>query len=262
MADFGEVRVYETNGKTDLENLRAIKTQEQDLKLAVVCGGDGTLNICLNALHNFSDLKFVFLPYGTMNIFAREHRYPRSRVKALRLMLEEGEERMIYPGHTSQGVFMLMKSVGFDSYLVYKVEDRANKLKAYCYFYAFLKYALRYNFKRQFNVVVDDDKEYHGNFAVICNCWKYGGFLQLVPKASFFDEFFYIFVFRGKNFFSILRLCIQVFFKRHRQSSRVDIIRGKKVRIEGEGYTQMDGEKGNPLPVEMKKEKGVTFVLP
>ncbi|PKL11847.1 MAG: hypothetical protein CVV50_05160 [Spirochaetae bacterium HGW-Spirochaetae-6] len=239
-----------------------MKTQEQDLKLAVVCGGDGTLNICLNALHNFSDLKFVFLPYGTMNIFAREHRYPRSRVKALRLMLEEGEERMIYPGHTSQGVFMLMKSVGFDSYLVYKVEDRANKLKAYCYFYAFLKYALRYNFKRQFNVVVDDDKEYHGNFAVICNCWKYGGFLQLVPKASFFDEFFYIFVFRGKNFFSILRLCIQVFFKRHRQSSRVDIIRGKKVRIEGEGYTQMDGEKGNPLPVEMKKEKGVTFVLP
>jgi hypothetical protein len=39
-------------------------------------------------------------------------------------------------------------------------------------------------------------------------------------------------------------------------------LQGRSMKVEGEGHSQMDGEIGITLPVEIHPGKGVWFVLP
>jgi len=206
----GKLITYITRGQNDPAHLKELKTSLPQIRTVVVCGGDGTLNLVLNALHSFTDLRFIFLPYGTINIFARENHYPKNRLKALKQILRHGQEKTLFPCFTQNRAFLLLASLGFDSYLVEKVETGGKKLMALSYVLAFIRYALAYNFKKTFQIEIDGKIKEEGSFILIGNCKKYGGFLNFTPQGSFFRDDFDIFIFKGRNFFSILFLIIQV----------------------------------------------------
>ncbi|OHD11934.1 MAG: hypothetical protein A2Y41_05045 [Spirochaetes bacterium GWB1_36_13] len=258
----GEVLTYITNGKTDNEEIRKIKREEPLIQLVVACGGDGTLNMAMTALRESDDLLFIFLPYGTINVFARDNGYLMNPVKALEKIINDWNVKMIYPGYSGDRSFILMKSIGFDSYLVEKVETKGKTLMTFSYVIAFLQNILKYNFKKKYKIILDGKEEHEASFAVVSNCKKYGGFFQFTPHPVFDKDFFFVALFSGKSFLELLFFILKVFFNRHIYSPKVKILKAKKVRIEGNGRTQLDGEIGFHLPVDIKKGRGVYFVLP
>ncbi len=261
LEQYGKILSYITNGVCDKENIKTILNENKKVDLVVICGGDGTLNLALNALYSYKTLKYVFIPYGTINIFAKEHCYPKCKIKALEQILTNGKLKLIYPGFTENNAFILMKSIGFDSYLVKKVESKRKRWKALFYFFSFFVHMFKYNFKNRFDVVIND-KKYSGNFVVISNCVKYGGFLKFSSQQSFTKDYFNIFIFNGKSLFSSLILFFKVLLQKHYKSKNVKILKSEKVKIEGVGYTQMDGDIGEPLPIEIFKKESVQFLVP
>lgn len=258
----GTLITYHTNGMSDLKNIHHLKIENPGIHTIVVCGGDGTLNIALSALHHFHDVRFIFLPYGSVNVFARENKYPKGNLNALRKILTHGQERIVYPGFLRERAFILMSSIGVDSFLVSQVEKKSRKFRQFSYIAAFIKYALRYDYKKEYSVTVGK-KTLKGNLLIVSNCKKYGGFLEFTPNASFFHNEFEVFAFQGKSFFSIIRLCFLTLIKKHACLKNVSYAKGAKVLIEGpENTSQMDGEIGARPPFEIKKDKGVRFVLP
>jgi diacylglycerol kinase (ATP) len=263
LKNYGDTAVYLTTGQNDRKAIRRIKEEQPDIQRIVVCGGDGTLNVAMNGLHVFEDLEFIFLPYGSVNIFAKENGYPRNNIKALSQILDHGKKKKLYPGIVNnKKTFLLMNSVGFDSFLVYQVESVGKKWRALSYLLAFVRFALQYDFSREFKITVDEKTEQKGNLIIISNCKKYGGFIKFTPDASFFTDDLQAFVYRGNSFFSLIKLFFLTVLKLHIKSKKTAFLQGRSMKVEGEGHSQMDGEIGMTLPVEIHPGKGVWFVLP
>lgn len=259
----GQVEVFFTQKNQELRGLMNLKKTYLSLKWIVVCGGDGTLNTVVNAFYSFNDLQFVFLPYGTVNIFAKENNYPKNKKKALEKIFLQGVKRQVFLGSAQNQQFLLMASVGFDGYLVQKVEKKGKKLGVLSYVFAFFRYVFSYDFSQTFDIIIDEKIHEQGSFIVVSNCKKYGGFLNFTPQSSFFRENFDIFIFKGKSFWSLLLFMLKFLRVRYKEVAKTKIYRGRSVSIKGKGVLQMDGEAGNPLPITIKKqEKGVSFVLP
>lgn len=259
----GQVEVFFTQKNQEFNSLTHLKKTYPSLQWIVVCGGDGTLNTVVNAFYSFDDLQFVFLPYGTVNIFAKENNYPKDRKKALEKIFLQGVKRQVFLGSAQNKQFLLMASVGFDGYLVQKVEQKGKKLGVFSYVFAFFRYVFSYDFSKTFDIIIDDKIHEQGSFIVVSNCQKYGGFLNFTPQSSFFRKNFDIFIFKGKNFWSLLFFMLKFLRVKHKEVAQTKIYQGYCVSIKGAGVLQMDGEVGNTLPITIKKqEKGVSFVLP
>ena len=90
------------------------------------CGGDGTLNEVANGLLG-TNAALGFIPAGTVNIWAREHRIRRDPGAALRL-LRDGATRRADIGWAAweggERAFLLMAGLGFDGEVVRQVDER------------------------------------------------------------------------------------------------------------------------------------------
>lgn len=260
LKDNRELTVYVTKGEGDAKELSGYLKNKPDL--IIVCGGDGTLNLVLNVFSlQENKPKFIFLPYGTVNIFAKDNNYPKNRLKALKMILNKGQEKTLYPVLCGNKSFLLMFSAGFDSYLVKKIENKKRSLKTISYFLAFFKHAFRYNFKKSYSVLAGEEK-FEGNFVLISKCKRYGGFLKFTPKASFFRENFDVMVFKGGNFFLLIVLMLKTFFSLNIKWNRLQVFKANKITLSGDGFSQIDGEKGPDLPIQISLGRGVSFVLP
>lgn len=94
------------------------------------CGGDGTLNEVANGLLG-TEAALGFIPAGTANLWAREHRIRRDPVAALRL-LRDGVTHRADAGWAAwdggERAFLLMAGVGYDGEVVRHVVARDKRL--------------------------------------------------------------------------------------------------------------------------------------
>jgi len=216
----------------------------------VIGGGDGTLNEVINGLNVSQEKTLIFLPLGTVNIFAREANIPKKIGAALSLILN-GTPKRIKLGKCGNKRFILMLSAGLDSYVIQHVTPTLKKrLGILSYYFVFLKSIFTYNYPT-IKIQVEN-MIYEGSFVLVSKCKYYAGFLHITPTAHLEDDIFNICILREKGFFAIFKFLAMVLLKLNHLNKDCVYLRSKAVKIWGaELASQIDGEPGNKLPLDI-----------
>ena len=160
----------------------------------VAAGGDGTVAEVVNGLLDgpagATRPVLGILPLGTANVLAHELAIPRAPA-ALADLLVDGVPRPIWPGILEQAgqqrYFVQMVGVGFDAYVVHRVNGGLKQLVGgLAYGWQGLVEAGRYGFPR-IDVVVDGvATATHG--VIVTKGRLYAGRFTLAPDASPLDR--------------------------------------------------------------------------
>jgi len=110
----------------DQENLsELISRRARDVDLAIIGGGDGTLNAAAAGLV-FTGLPLGVLPLGTANDFARTLGIPPDPVQAAEI-IANGKPKLIDLGEVNGHLFFNVASIGFSAELAGELTEHAKK---------------------------------------------------------------------------------------------------------------------------------------
>ncbi len=193
-----ETELQQTTGPGDATDL-ARRAVEQSRQLAIVCGGDGTVNEAVNGLA-CSQVPLAVLPAGTANVLAKELSLPwnlpraaehlvRAKFRRIALGLATPEKSSGAPRY-----FLSVAGAGPDGALVAAVRPEI-KLKAgiLAYWQEGFSQLTRYNFPR-FDVT-SGDRVINATMVVVGRTKHYGGPFKITTGADLLEpEFELVFV--------------------------------------------------------------------
>lgn len=254
--------------EADLQKCLAERLHEPHRALIAV-GGDGMVHSAVQALMPFPETPLGIVPAGTGNDVARalglSETDPLSAVGVIVAALERGPRRvdlgeMVHQGEVSR--FAAVYSAGFDAL----VNERANRLR-------FPRGSSRYTVAmllelstlrpRHYRLVVDGEVvEREALLVAVANTESFGGGMRVVPDAPIDDGFLEVFTLAPLSRLTFVRLFPRVFSGTHVDHPAVSIRKARSVRIEVDdivGYA--DGERGGPLPVDLRVLPGALPVL-
>jgi len=230
----------------------------------LACGGDGTINEVVNGLAG-STTALAVLSAGTVNIWAREagiSRDPWSAADAL----EYGNRRRVDLGRANGRYFLMLASVGTDSYAVNAV-DAASKRRWGRY--AYLAPALRDLFAhggREMTIAVDGQPVTTRTLVVVIgNTRLYGGVLRATRHARLDDGLLDVCVFHGGGPQQFAAHVARTLLRRSDHGGAALYRRGKHIQIDGPAAmpVQADGEPIGYTPMTFESvPAALTVVLP
>ena len=123
--DAGGISFEEASTK-DQENIsELISRRARNVDLAIIGGGDGTLNAAAAGLV-YTGLPLGLLPLGTANDFARTLGIPPDPVEAAKI-IAFGQPRLIDLGEVNGHLFFNVASIGFSAELAGELTEHAKK---------------------------------------------------------------------------------------------------------------------------------------
>jgi YegS/Rv2252/BmrU family lipid kinase len=265
-----EVRLTRAAG--DAERL-ARDAASDAFDVIIAGGGDGTINEVLNGMAG-SGKKLAVIPWGTGNVFAKEMRFPKGLGAVCRLILQGRSERMDV-GLYGQRRFLLMVGAGFDAYSLKQLAGQGLKrrLGVIAYAAAGIKAFARYRFPA-ISLELEDGRKDSGSFVLVSNTSRYGDVLSFTPNATPFDGLLDVFVFRETGRFDTIILGLRYLLRfiidpnlatppLGLQRSRIYRTRRLRLSSAKPVLTQVDGEVGVDLPVELAVERAaVDLIVP
>ena len=225
--------------------IESLKTKHSDLTV-VACGGDGTVNLCLNSIMDL-DVKFAVLPMGTGNDFAR-HLGLKNLDDAL-LVLTAGVSSKVDVGKVTFAdktvrFFGAVASCGFDA----QVNEIANHMSGPN---GPIKY-LAAVFKEISNLtslhLSIDTSEQHfiGDYTLIAigNTSSYGGGMHITPAADLTDGKFTVTYVTKVKRRTLLMVLPKVFSGNHVFHPKVAVDETDRIEISGDPFpVYADGER-------------------
>lgn len=232
----------------------------------VVAGGDGMTHLGANLCAG-TGLPLGIVAAGTGNDIARELGLPvgdaakaverirhggTRQIDAVRLITPMGEARW----------FVGVLAAGFDAV----VNERANGWRwpkgQARYALAVLRELPVFRPVR-YAITIDDTRvERDAMLVTLANGPAYGGGMRVVPGARFDDGLLDLLVLHRLSLPEFLRVFPKVFSGGHVDHPAVEIVRGRRVRLEATGIVSYaDGERFEPLPVECEVVPGALTIL-
>ena len=232
----------------------------------VVAGGDGMVHLGVNLVAG-TDIPLGVIASGTGNDNARELGLPvRDAVKAVERLTHGATRRIDAIRHVTprgdERWFVGVLAAGFDAV----VNERANGWR-------WPKGQMRYNLAilrelgvfRPIPYVIEVDGTRHETRAMlvaVANGPAYGGGMHVVPSASYDDGLLDVLILHEVSTATLLRVFPKVFKGTHVDHPAVEILRGRRVRLEATGIVAYaDGERFGPLPMECEVVPGAVTVL-
>lgn len=222
---------------------------------AIVAGGDGTLNEAVQALAGTSTA-LGFLPYGTVNVWAREIGLPLSPRDAA-LALISGRTETLDLGIANDRYFLLMAGIGFDG----EVVRRARRVERYKQRFGILPYvavslatATRYR-------GVDVELRYDGVIRrvqalmlVLGNTRLYGGRFRFTPNAVATDGWLDLCIVKGRGPLALARQSLPLLIQGSTAFSDVETLRVRELIVRGNRSAplQLDGELVGSTPAHFR----------
>jgi diacylglycerol kinase (ATP) len=172
----------------------------------ISCGGDGTLNECLNGfIKNDQSLNpeasLGLLPLGRGSDFARFLKFPRKPSEAVTHLIQSGARRIDVGKITCRGFngknisryFLNIGSVGIPG----NVDNWANKAPSFLppvlsYYYCTVRGILEYSFEKVRYKAGGHEGEVILLFMIIANGRYFGSGMDMAPQASIQDGLFNI----------------------------------------------------------------------
>ena len=214
-------------------------TKNFDILIAV--GGDGTINEIAPKVIQANKILGI-IPFGSGNGLARFLKIPMNIKGAIQL-INKFNVQLIDTAKLNDKYFFNMAGMGFDAHVsrVFAGNKRRG-LKGYIEM--FLKEMITY--KSQAYEIEIDGKSYKRRAVVvsIANSSQYGNNMIISPKSSLSDGLLDVCVVKPFYLFKLPVLAYQMLRATTDQSTMVEIIRGKHIKItrEKEDSIHLDGE--------------------
>nr|WP_255526556.1 diacylglycerol kinase [Saccharopolyspora sp. HNM0983] len=215
----------------------------------VACGGDGLVNLVLQAVAG-TPVPFGVIPSGTGNDHARMLGIPLHDPEAAARVVSRGEVRGIDLGRAGNRWFGTVFAGGFDA----KVSERTNRL-------SFPRGALRYHTAlvtelaamrpRDYLLELDGERlDVQAMLVAVGNGPTYGGGMRICPHADLDDGLLDITVIAHGPRAKVLKLLPTIYSGAHLDHPEVTTYRARSVRLSTPDITGFaDGELFAPLPV-------------
>ena len=254
LSQLNDVGIYpEIMTVTGPEDARRICAQIEDTvenPFVIVAGGDGTINVVINALEPGRSTLAV-LPVGTANVLARELGIDGLADGVQRIA--KGISRPFSVGviENSSGVrqrFVLMAGIGLDGSIVQGVRLWEKRLlKKGAYLLSALRCLLKWR-RGSFSLQVAG-RVLRCHSVIICNAARYGGDFVLAPEASIFEPELELFCVISEKRRAYLKIILSFLAGRSCRGKDVTLLRAKQFEIVGDSPVQVDGDHCGLAPV-------------
>ncbi len=225
--------------------IESIKVMHSDLTV-VACGGDGTVNLCLNSILDLN-VKFAVLPMGTGNDFAR-YLGLKDLDDAL-LVLTAGLSSKVDVGKVtladgSVKYFGAVASCGFDA----QVNEIANQMSGPNGPIKYLAAVFREisNLTSLHLSIKTTDQNLVGDYTLIAigNTSSYGGGMYITPAADLTDGKFTVTYVTKVKRRTLLKVLPKVFSGNHVFHPKVAVDETDRIEISGDPFpVYADGER-------------------
>lgn len=250
-SNFQVVPVRSAKGET--LNQIFSEMDQSKYRQVIVAGGDGTINICVNAMiRNGIDLPLAIFPTGTANDFASYFNIPKDINSMVDVAMGE---HFTYAdvGKCNDRYFINVAALGNLVDVSQKTDPNLkNTLGVLAYY---LKGASEVvNLKALPVKLTTPENVYDENmfFMVVMNGISAGGFKKLSPESDIQDGKLNVILFRKMPVLEFLPLLFGVISGNYESSKYVLSFETDRLKIESteEISTDVDGEHGEKLPLE------------
>ncbi len=218
----------------------------------IACGGDGTVNICVNAMikHNIH-LPLAILPAGTANDFAYYFELPSEINAALDIALGDKTSKADV-GTVNEKCFINVASMGGMVDISQRTDPTIKNMIGPLAYY--IKGATELTQIHATNVkLTTPDTVYEEEiyFMTVCNGESVGGFRKLSPHSKMNDGKLDVIVFKKMPLPEFVPLLFEVLNGRHPNNKHVLYFQTEELTIEADEDvpTDVDGEHGTKLPL-------------
>ncbi len=216
--------------------------------IAVAAGGDGTANEVANGLLAAGGGTMAVIPLGTANVLAAE--LGIADLAGAAAAMQSGFSFACRPGLANGRGFLMMAGIGFDAHAVAGVSPRLKRfLGKGAYVLATLHQLWRFDFPR-YRVTING-VIHEAASVIVARGHFYGGRFVVAPQARLDSEDLHVCLFRRGGRGRTIVYALALALGRLHRLADVDIIRARKVMIEGPpgDPVQGDGDLIGRLPV-------------
>lgn len=232
------IHYHLSKSKVDLESF--FSTLNKQIKVVVICGGDGTINSVLKHAIN-TDLIFAVLPTGSGNGFAREMGFTK-QINKLLANIKRGNTRKIDVLKINDDYCCNVSGIGFDSFIAKRFDESKDRGLI-----TYVIESLNGFFKFQhFNATITADNTcIEGNYFMLtmANTRQFGNNVIVAPNAQPDDGL--IDLVAIKKFPKIITplIVFKLLSRKGRNSKYIQYLRAKEVTIKTDyKLYHIDGE--------------------
>ncbi len=221
------------------------------LRAVVAAGGDGTISLLANELHN--DVPLAILPLGTENLLAKFLDLPGDPTHIADL-IARGQTIRLDAGRANGKLFLVMASCGFDADVVQRLHsNRRGHIRHWSYARPIMRAIRQYRYPTLRIQIDDQPKRITGKWLFVFNVPRYAMNLPIVHDADAMDGKLDLCTFgRGRLIRGLLYLAA-ILTRQHRWK-KTRVRRFEKLRVEADEPVpyQLDGDPGGELPLEIE----------
>ncbi|EPH94710.1 lipid kinase, YegS/Rv2252/BmrU family [Enterococcus faecalis 13-SD-W-01] len=252
---FDEVEVKHTEKGGDAKKF-AREAAEQQYDSVFVMGGDGTVNEGISGIAEQPHKpNFGFFPLGTVNDLARALHLPLDPEEAI-AQLDIDQKEAIDIGKVNQDYFMNVVAVGTIPESINNVDpEQKTKLGKLAYFVSGIKHLAKAK-TYHFNIVLDgEERKIESSTLLIGLTNSIGGFETLFPEAETADGKLHFVYLKDQSLLDSIKAIPDLLKGIDASTENLEYLTFRKGRIEleeGELSTNVDGDEGNPLPIDVE----------
>jgi YegS/Rv2252/BmrU family lipid kinase len=227
-------------------------TYQQEYKQIIAAGGDGTINVCVNAMiRNGIDLPLAVFPAGTANDFAYYFNIPNEIDGMLDVALS-GNYTYADVGKVNEKYFINVAAMGQVVDVSQKTDPTLkNTIGVLAYYLKGLSEIP--NLKPIKVTLKTPERTYHEKmyFMVVMNGKSAGGFKKISPDSEINDGKLDVILFRVLSVFEMPQFFMKILQGKHHYSKKVLNFQTSDLVIECDSdlATDIDGEHGEKFPL-------------
>lgn len=237
-----------------------------DYELVVSLGGDGTLHETINGLvDQVHRPKLGIIPLGTVNDFARALNIPLDPDEAISLLASDNTKNVDI-GKFNDRYFVNIVAVGAIAEATYDVTpEQKTKLGPLAYVLEGLK---ELTSNRTYPLTIEyDEKKWEGDSLLFLAALtrSTGGFEKLTPEAKVDDGMLHCYVIKQVNMIRLASIATAILRGELKEEEDVEYFTAKRLKVSSQDplVTNVDGEQGDQLPVEMEvKPSHIQVIVP
>jgi diacylglycerol kinase (ATP) len=226
-----------------------------DFCKVIAAGGDGTINIVVNAMiNNGVDLPLAIFPSGTANDFAYYFDIPHDIESMVKVALEENYT-YVDVGRVNDRYFVNVAAIGFIVDVSHKTDPNIKNTLGVMSYY--LKGVSEVPKLEPIPITIQSE-EYSAKekmyFMLVMNGRSAGGFKRVGAHAEINDGLFDVMIFREMPITELPGLLVNFMQGNHTENKNVVFFKTKKVHLESDREigTDIDGEKGCEFPLDIE----------
>lgn len=240
--------------------------EPSEYKQIIVAGGDGTINIIINAMMKYGiKLPLAIFPVGTANDFASYLKIPADIDSMVDVALH-GKQEAIDLGKCNDRYFINVAALGNLVDVSQKTDPNLkNTLGKFAYY---IKGASEIVKLKTLNMkLITPEKTYKEKmmFMMVMNGVTAGGFKNLSPQSSVQDGLLNVILFRKVAIPKIVPLFFKVIRGEHMEDKNILTFTTSQLRVESKDEipTDVDGEHGEKLPLDFSVIRGgIEMIIP